>query len=1366
MHARRSMRTLLAGLGLAAFLIGVLPGSAAALPGTPGAKKPFSLFARAISFINVNRVYMGINTIGEVGVDSAGRGTVQGGYWPRGSPDNYIFNSGLQIAGIIQGAKSAANPWGGDTTGGWFFDGQGGRQQTEAVTPAYQAFNAADVANWPADAFVPQGDFVADLYATPLQGLVSASQGDVHFIAWEGNPAFSTGRTHPLGILVDYRLLAWNYPAGAQDIVFLVASVYNITSANPGDYAAHRPAMAAILAAQGAKFQALNNAKFNITLPVGGYTIGPAYMAVAGDNDVGTVNSNFNSANLPFAMGFTYDGPFGNNAAGWKFDPTIFSAPFFAGVGFVGYKYLKGPDGPGAIQLMSTFCNGTATCGAGHSDPGSTIINFRLLAGTPAPTDGQCNVTSPGLTPAQIHFCYMLLTGNGTDTRMSESSNSLTLTPGQGKTIVIAYVYAAPVAIPGFTPVNTVSHIPGNPTWSNSTDSMFKYNASGSPGLNQVDSISGFLAYTGPHFNSDGTVHQPVQSEFTVVKGSLLGKALVAQAVFDAHFLQEFAPEAPQFFLIPGDKQVTVLWKPSNTEVVGDPYFAVVSSPTEVAGGQTVPNPLYDPNYRKFDVEGYRVYRGRSDTPSALKLLIQFDYAGTSFKDFTGAVSNGNCAPELGIGTDCPATTPAGGFPTNVVPTPAGLGPAVPPGTAYTRSVTYNIGPQTATIGALVPTNPLVFVDQTSGTRVALLGGALSLTQVADTAVSGSGSGFPPLADTGVPFIFVDKVGAVGCGNCGVSNGVNYYYSVTAFDVNAPGHGPTSLESAKVTKQVVPQAPGGDVSVSATTGSGLFGRGTTPLTDNVIPTVDPATAKFSKKFPPSTGLTVALASLPSQILNGSGAASIQYDSTVLTGIAGGSTISFVDWFTGGTAKIGLPFTLNAAAVFTTTAPTTLSGSFPALAVDSALSSAFGGGPGFAVGGTFSITRPIPVIMGRGCANSWFGTIPTGKAANQCYFNGPRWFNGDNETVSNPQVAMPVVQVPNASTTVTQASQVASFNSSGALTGVATIHQPTAYGYIQGTAWRDFELLLAPFITASDYRMYWGAGGKVDSVVDLTYNTVVPFKSTVSSSWGFLNQSATTGVGSPDGNPALLTAGDFSCVAPLPNFNPAGMPHCTATPYALAQTAVPGQIGYIATANALTSSPATFLTAPVIAPNAGFGLYIKGRIFLFELTGGALPAAGTAWTMRDYLGGIYGGTGTDPLCVLAASLGSVRVRTGHPAAVHGSGRLGAVHVQRVEYAPGDEQRHPGQGSHRAGSVLRHQRVRHRSTPRTSSSSTSRSARRSASTRPAASSSGCCRTPARSPAVSCTGTCVTAPTSSCRAACTSTMLNPARRVMSDA
>ena len=98
---------------------------------------------------------------------------------------------------------------------------------------------------------------------------------------------------------------------------------------------------------------------------------------------------------------------------------------------------------------------------------------------------------------------------------------------------------------------------------------------------------------------------------------------------------------------------------------------------------------------------------------------------------------------------------------------------------------------------------PLRFVDRVAVHRVALAA-APRRSPRSWTPCRAPSGGFPPLADTGVPFIFIDKAGCQTALKCGVSNGVTYYYSVTAFDVNSPGHGPTSLESAKITKQVVP----------------------------------------------------------------------------------------------------------------------------------------------------------------------------------------------------------------------------------------------------------------------------------------------------------------------------------------------------------------------------------------------------------------------------------------------------------------------------------------------------------------------------------------------------------------------------------
>jgi hypothetical protein len=456
-----------------------------------------------------------------------------------------------------------------------------------------------------------------------------------------------------------------------------------------------------------------------------------------------------------------------------------------------------------------------------------------------------------------------------------------------------------------------------------------------------------------------------------------------------------------------------------------------------------------------------------------------------------------------------------------------------------------------------------------------------------------------------VPFIFVDVAGAPGCTGCGVNNGVNYFYSVTAFDVNAPGHGPTSLESAKLTHQVTPGAPAANFINTATSQQGVFGRAL--LTDSIMPTLDSTTGEFSKAFPPSRGgLTVALAGFPTQLLSGAGAAGLQYDSTVITSLSSGGATGIVDWFTAAGASIAVPMSISA-----TAGTTVASGSFTALSVDSALSAKFGGGAGFRVGGTFSITRQpgyVSGVWGRSCVNGG-ATAPAGKAG-FCYLNGPRWFSGANETQADPNAPNP--NFFNSGVVATN------FNNAGSLPGVKTLWHPDGYDYFtSGGGWRDMDAAGGVFATAADYKLYWGTAGKIDSVIDVTDNEPVPFKTTIGSSWGVLNTAAAPPAGSYDGL-ATLTAADFACVPPLPNFI-GGLP-CATARYVLSNTAVPGAVGFKAGANSASQSAPT-------AANNGFGLYLKGRYFLIELTGGALPAAGTVWTERDYVGTVFGGHGS-------------------------------------------------------------------------------------------------------------------------------------------
>lgn len=1144
---RGVMAALLIALGAAA----TVPSTASAGP-EPGAKRGTGvrLFARSLGALTINRVYYGLSNQGLVGVDSTNSSTIGGGFWPRGTGNQYMFNSGLQIAGVIQGQKPA-NPWGGDTTGGFFFDPKGTTEHGVGVTDIWNATNLSDVANWPAAGLVPQGDESEELFSELLRGRVSASQGDVWWISWEGDPGLRAGRPHPLGIVAEYRGLGWNYPTGNNDILYFIITFYNITSLNPADYATYRPAIREILIQKAQDFHALNNATFGITLPTGGYTIDPFYAAFAADPDVASAGANHSSVQLPLALGYTYDRTF-SRPAGWSFDPAIFGAPFFAGAGFVGIKYLKSPTGAGEIQLYSNTTNGGA-----FPDPANTTRLFKYLSGTVTPADGvSCN--QGDVTVSRI--CYV--NPNQSDVRLIQSSTPLALAPGASGSIVVAYVHAAPVQIPGYVGGTAVD--PGNPR-------LWEDPGLLSIGANRIDSLSGFAGYSDA--NGDNVVQQ---DEVRFVAGSMIGKALTAQTIFDAKFLLPFAPDAPEFFLIPGNNQVTVLWKPSAAETQGDAYFEVASSATTIppGGGAPVVNALYDPNYRKFDVEGYRIYRGRVDSPNSLRLLAQFDYAGTIFRDFrgrvtvAGGVEQNNCAPEIGITTGCLVSyTP---------PTP---------GVPAVNSRAFDLNGQV--------------VQAVSRTQLAS-GGIITLE--ADSAVTGRASGgFPELSNNGVPFVFLDS---------DVVNGLTYFYAVTAFDVNSRVSGPSSLESARATKRVVPNSNSGNYVNEVTTEIGLLGRGTA-LNDRALPTIDPATGKLSKRFPVTNGFDVSLVAVVKELLKGEGDVRVRLDSITLASSTAdlGGDARFTNFFTviSNTGEESSFSTLRV--VSPTNGVGTTSGSFTgALTADADLATAYGGGAGYGIGGSYALRWPgayYNTIQSRGCINGSTGF----RSGRQCSYNGPRWFEGDNETADNPNSNNPANfntgQVPTA------------FSNSGALPGVRTIHMANSYEMVPAT-WRRVEGALSGFASGADYRVYWGANGTVDSVIDLTYNVPVPFSPTMQASWGILNGSQT--IGKSWDNRAEATIADAGCVAPLKSVSGVqGLIPCSGSAVPLVQTAVPGPVAFGGGGNynGLRNNPA--------AAGQGFLFYLKGRLFVFELEGG-LPAQGTEWTMRDYVGAVSGGNG--------------------------------------------------------------------------------------------------------------------------------------------
>lgn len=95
------------------------------------------------------------------------------------------------------------------------------------------------------------------------------------------------------------------------------------------------------------------------------------------------------------------------------------------------------------------------------------------------------------------------------------------------------------------------------------------------------------------------------------------------QYIYDINWLLPQAPPPPHLTCIPGDAQVTLLWD-NLSEITPDPFYAFVSDP---AGW------IYDPYYRQYDFEGYRIWRSETGQAGTWELIGACDlYNGITFE--------------------------------------------------------------------------------------------------------------------------------------------------------------------------------------------------------------------------------------------------------------------------------------------------------------------------------------------------------------------------------------------------------------------------------------------------------------------------------------------------------------------------------------------------------------------------------------------------------------------------------------------------------------------------------------------------------------------------------------------------------------
>jgi hypothetical protein len=1144
----------------------------------PVRRRASNLFAVTNGVLNVNRIFCGINNLGELCVDPTNSPVIPGGFWPKGTPDAYIFNSGLQLAGVVSptaGGGKPTFPWAGDTIGAAFVDFRG-NSHGDAFTLVYNSLDRSDAAAW------PNGAVVRDpaIFHPILLGRNNISQQDLWARTWDGNPGLLNGRTHPMGVLVEVRGLGWNFPTGNEDIVYFIFTFYNVSARDPLVYnnPTILPAIRSEIAAAGVQFQDRNEAAFpGVSIPDSGYVIQNLFAAFGMDADIGDANHNYSTASLPFNMAMAYKADF--LEPDWAFPSNIFASPFAVAPGFVGVKYLLSPKDQLGQEVGLTMFSNTANRATGYPDAIGVLQLFRYLSGTSSPAAGDNPCTAQGKQLLQ-HVCFQ--DSQDTDTRFFMSSGPMVLPPGEARSIVVAYVMAAATdtVIPfiGAAPANQLK-----PLFPFPGESIFvkpQY-------IRGIERAAGWVSQNDENGNS-----KIEQNEIQTVPRSLFNKGLVAQAVFDNKFLLPFAPEPPRFFLIPGDNQVTVVWQKSESEneacaqpPCGDPYFQTAKEPLDTLGN---PSLLYDPNFRQFDVEGYRIYRGR--TTNQLELLAQFDYGGTALVDYTGGFAyTGACAPELGVTADCPAAV----FDT------------LPNGDPdMTTGVEHEL------VG--------VVIQIPVGGRVQLANGAI-LTITADTVVTGGGSGFPALDNSGITFAFTDV---------GVRNSFTYQYSVTAFDVNSVKSAPNSLESPRITRPVTPRKPSGQETAITPTLQLVGGDGT--ILTGTAPSIVAATGIFTGPALPADGINLGLAAFLPQIL-GNGSFSVTIDSVVpgITSgfIAGGHDGAYyVTAQSAGTAPtpVVIPIIVDIASD-----NVSASGAFPATLISGAQdrSGRFGGDSTYLLYGNATITAAGTwriTSWGRGSAND--------DPANSDY-NGPRWWNGTpNEVTPHPNgnhclaalagcgsggINLPVPLTSGASLTAGRLINPAN--------DTVRIMDVLSYNIVANAPQRIFEALTAHVARAADFKVFWGTAGVIDSVTDITHRVRVPFKTGIRASWGILNDSSFTVAGTtqattPDQRNGVLTWSDIWCVAPAPVLlSTPTAPQCGGAAQSSPVLQNFARLSPISLSNTAFDSTRLASFAPVTGN--GFVFYLNGSFFLMQMA--ALPPAGTLWNARFYSGSITG-----------------------------------------------------------------------------------------------------------------------------------------------
>lgn len=308
---------------------------------------------------------------------------------------------------------------------------------------------------------------------------------------------------------------------------------------------------------------------------VGGNTLTDAFIGLNGDFDIGDDAGDDRCSAIPIVP------PGANNETndtletnlGFCWDANFNEATFDPNPpGFVGVTFFQGPkaDDGSTLGLTRFTLTTNPTSNRPQPDPNTDEQQYDLMAGlgTRAP----------------------FVDATAADVRFVEISGPFTFEPGEVQQVAVGYLF-------GNAPAGT-------------TD---------------LD-VSPTRCFPAP-LNTPCFLPDPQDPKL----GELIAVQRSAQIVFNAGFRFPGPPPKPDLALIPGDRQVTIVF--SDVSGVPDPFFPIASDPTSIA---------FDPNFRQFDFEGFIIVRSTSGDPNDVDTIAIFDIANdiviiddTTFGTFT-----------------------------------------------------------------------------------------------------------------------------------------------------------------------------------------------------------------------------------------------------------------------------------------------------------------------------------------------------------------------------------------------------------------------------------------------------------------------------------------------------------------------------------------------------------------------------------------------------------------------------------------------------------------------------------------------------------------------------------------------------------